>query len=445
MVMPEAHSELELSLIDAIGSRGPLNFAEFMDSALYDPDHGYYPTRRRRPGSTPVGTDGDYFTSPVTHPAFGALLAVQLRQMWQLLGSPDEFVVVEMGAGDGVLGSDIAEYAERQLPDFAPAMRYVAIDLVPPADSNTVRASSELPTGVTGCVISNELLDAIPVNRFVVQAGALKEIFVDYRDGGFVELTGDVSDPEFESRITPFLGTLPDGYRGEINLRLSGWAESVAATLDSGFVMTIDYGYDRADLYTPERSEGSLRSYYQHTLGQNPLRRIGKQDITAHVDFTAVDETLAAVGFHGVGSATQSEFLVNLGIDEFLSDIRERSARGELSRVESEEDLAGTGALINPEGLGGFRVAVHSRGVEIGGEQLQGLSGVGGAASAAGSSLGSRPGANPLKTPLLEQATAGHARLLRSSNPFGQSQSQIGIEGQTPGMPTWEELFSDEP
>ncbi len=109
-----------------------------MDAALYDDQHGYYPTRRRNPGSTPVGTDGDYFTSPSSHPAFGALIALQLDEMWRNMGSPGEFTVVEMGGGDGTLGSDISEYVQQELPEFAHAMSYASIDHVPPTGSDQV-------------------------------------------------------------------------------------------------------------------------------------------------------------------------------------------------------------------------------------------------------------------------------------------------------------------
>lgn len=450
MTTPTTPNELEQRLIDHIGRHGPITFEAFMEAALYDERLGYYPNRRRQTGSTPVGTDGDYFTSPVTHPAFGALLALQLREMWQRLGSPGVFVVVEMGAGDGVLRSDVTEYADLELPDFAQAMRYVATDLVPPAgsDQNTepearkVGENSELPVGVTGCVISNELLDAHPVNRFIIQAKSVKEIFVGYQDGMFVEIVGDVIDPEVEARVLPFARSLPESYRGEVNLRLGHWSDSVSATLDRGYVITVDYGYDRPDLYAPARTDGSLRCYYQHTLGQDPLRRIGKQDITAHVDFTAVDQALAVNGFGRVGNTTQSQFLTNLGIEDFLSDIAERSSRREFSRSESEEDMAGIGALIDSEGLGRFRVAVHSRGVaddlEIKAAQATGHTGLTGLDG--GPSLASGP-SGP-KAPLLETAAAGHARLLRASNPFSQPRPQAE---RMPTGPTWEELFSDEP
>ena len=430
MTEQTSHSDLEQKLIDHIAQYGPITFEAFMEAALYDEEHGYYPSRRRQAGSTPVGTDGDYFTSPSSHPAFGALLALQLEEMWRNLGSPDEFTVVEMGAGDGVLGADVFEYIERELPEFAKVVSYVATDLAPPAESQLVGKTALLPTGITGCVISNELLDAMPVNRFIVQKGDVREIYVDYQDGLFVETVGDVTDPEIAGRVDPFLESLPENYRGEVNLRLGYWADSVSATLERGYVMTIDYGYDRPELYKPARFGGSLRCYYQHTLSQNTLGRIGKQDITAHVDFTTVDHMLAVMGFERAGNPSQQEFLSNVGIDGFLADISERTSSGQLSRSEGEEELAGIGSLIDPEGLGRFRVAVHSRGVEIDGEAVQPLTGiVGGTSLVRGHSA-----------PTLNSASADHARLLRASNPFSQAnQPQVG------DMPTWEEMFSDEP
>ena len=425
-----SHSDLEQRLIDRIDEHGPITFEAFMDAALYDDRHGYYPSRRRQIGSTPVGTDGDYFTSPSSHPAFGALLALQLDEMWRTLGSPDEFTVVEMGAGDGVLGSDVYEYIERELPAIREVISYIATDLVPPAESTVIGQLSLLPLGVKGCVISNELLDAMPVNRFIVQAGEVREIYVDHQGGKFVEVINDVSDPEISARVEPFLGSLPEGYRGEANLRLRNWADSVSATLERGYVITIDYGYERPELYTPARLGGSLRCYYQHTLSQNALARIGRQDITAHVDFTTVDHMLLVNGFERIGKRSyvaQRQFLTNIGIGGFLSDIGARTMNGQLSRSESQEDLAGIGSLIDPGGLGRFKVAAHSRGVESDGGRSQAITGI----------VGGSPLTAEHSAPTLDGASVEHARLLRASNPFSQDQSGT--------MPTWDELFGDKP
>ena len=424
------NNDLEYRLIDHIAQYGPITFEAFMDAALYDEQNGYYPRRRRHPGSTPIGTDGDYFTSPSSHPAFGALLGLQLEEMWRNMGTPDEFTVVEMGAGDGVLRSDITEYVQRELPEFARVMSYVATDLAPPSGTETVSDNSALPVGITGCVISNELLDAHAVNLFVVQDGEVREIYVDYQDGQFVESLGEVSDPEITGRVEPFLDSLPEFYRGEVNLRLGYWADSVAATLERGYVVTIDYGYDRPELYKPTRVDGSLRCYYQHTLSQNLLSRIGKQDITAHVDFTTVDHMLMVMGIERIGKPSQQEFLSNVGIDVFLSEVNKRAMTGKISKTEAQENIAGIGSLIDPEGLGRFRVAVHSRADEGERERLRSLTGV----------VGGLPLASGHNAPRLNNSAADHARLLRASNPL-----TLPGQPQTSEMPTWEQLFSDEP
>ena len=424
MTIPKSHTALERSLIAHIAKYGPVTFESFMNFVLYDNDQGYYPTRRRTSGSKPVGTDGDYFTSPTTHPVFGALLALQLREMWLLLDSPSEFTVIEMGAGDGTLRSDILEYVQQELPDFAQAIRYVATDLVPPSNVNGVIDNSCLPVDVVGCIISNELLDAYPFNRFIVRDGVVKEIFVDYQGGGFVDSVGEVSEPEITARVDPFLDSLTEGYKGEVNLRLAYWSDSVSAALQRGYVITIDYGYDRPDLYESSRRSGSMRCYYQHTLSQDPFRRIGSQDITSHVDFTAVDHTLMVNRIKRVGTLSQRQFLFNLGLKDFSDDITLRSLTKELSREDSQENLAAIESLINAEGLGKFRVVVHSKSID----QAHRITGITGRKSLV-------EGRN---TPTLNNSEATHARLLRSGNPFGRTNVELGR-----GM-TWEQLFCDD-
>ena len=210
------HSPLEQKLIDHISQFGPITFDSFMETALYDPDSGYYPTRRRAPGATPVGVVGDYFTSPVTHPAFGALIALQLEEMWRKLESPDEFTVLEMGAGDGTLAADVIEYTKKELPEFAEAMNYIASDLAPEENSAIVHHSSELPRGITGCVLSNELIDAFPVSRFQIVRGQVLEIYVDWDGSKFIEVLRDPSEPELEARVAAFAHKLADGIEGKL-------------------------------------------------------------------------------------------------------------------------------------------------------------------------------------------------------------------------------------
>jgi SAM-dependent MidA family methyltransferase len=346
--MPE---QAENSIRDAISKHGRITFAEFMRLALYGPG-GYYTS------GSPISAAGDYFTSPSAHPAFGALIAVQLREMWQHLGTPDTFTVVEAAAGNGGLAADITEYAATLDKEFASALDYKALDIAPPTRQHyPVSPLDHRPTRITGCLLSNELLDAMPVHRFEIRDGSIQEIFVGLEDGRFVEIPGTPSVPEILTRVQPFLPVLPDGYRGEVNTGLAGWAALQAKMLDTGWLLAIDYGFDRHTLYKPERVAGSLRCYNQHTLGQDPLRDIGRQDITAHVDFTAVDESLKSNGFNQAGTVTQRDFLVNLGMTSLMHKLQEATMT--LSARRKQE--AGTQSLVDPAGMGGFLVAAYGR------------------------------------------------------------------------------------
>ncbi len=348
------NTQLEMVLKHWIRERGPITFAEFMEVALYDRDHGYYAAGNR------ISEGGDFFTSPSAHPAFGALLAVQLHEFWQHLGRPVPFVVVEPGAAEGLLAADITGYAPRLDPEFAHAMSYMAFDVAPASDSAyPVQPISELPSGVTGCVVSNELLDAMPVHRFVIQDGSVRELFVDVQGEDLVEVAGPPSTPLIEQRLGTLPASLPNGYRGEVNPGIDQWAHMVRRVLAHGYVLTVDYGYDRPMLYAPSRWEGTLRCYYRHTLGQAPLRNVGEQDITTHVDFTALDEAMAGSGFESAGHAMQSEFLANLGAREMIRNLR----RARLPQAEADTNRMAMLELLKPEGMGNFRVVIHRRGV----------------------------------------------------------------------------------
>ena len=346
--MPE---QAENSIRELIAERGRITFAEFMRLALYGPG-GYYTS------GSPISASGDYFTSPAAHPAFGALIAVQMREMWQLLDSPTTFTVVEEAAGNGGLAADITEYAARLDEDFASALEYKALDIAPPERQHyPVTRLGERPTGITGCLLSNELLDAMPVHRFEIRDGSVQEIFVGLQDGQFVEIVDAPSVPEITKRVQPFLPILPDGYRGEVNTGLAKWASLQAETLNAGWLLAIDYGFDSETLYKPNRMAGSLRCYNQHTLGQDPFRDIGRQDITAHVDFTAVSESLLANQFQFSGTVSQGDFLANLGIKSFLRELQELVAPRSLQRT----NQSGMQSLFDPAGMGAFLVAVYSR------------------------------------------------------------------------------------
>ncbi len=342
-----------------IRAKGPITFARFMEIALYG-EHGYY--------TSSVNAGADYATSPQMHPAFGALIAGYLFKAWQAVSEPEAFEVVELGAGDGGLARDILDAVKSgqsvsdQVNRFGDAFRYHAFDIRPRGD---VRNADEVRRmeAVIGCVISNELLDAFPAHVFTVRDGGVLECYVGINDDGdlaFVE--GEVSNDEIVDRVGEYASVLPEGYRGEVNLGVGEWAKTVVGLLKSGYVLTIDYGYERDTLYHPARYEGSLRCYRDHVLGQNPFRYVGLQDITAHVDFTAVDEALKRVGIEPMSDLkSQRDFLFDLGIDQYLRRIRKALVSSRYG--ENEDDWAAAlralNALVDTRGLGGFRVAQH--------------------------------------------------------------------------------------
>ena len=343
-----------------IRDRGLISFAEFMDVALYGFSAGYYPQLAL---DEPTA---DYYTSPSAHPGFGALLAVQIREMWRALGQPGRFHVVEMGAGNGLLARDLIEYAPHLGRRFANALFYVGLDRVSRPSGQSV-ADHRITTdgvplrGITGCFLSNELLDSYPVHLFEVRDQAVREIYVTIRDGELDMSLGAPSNPVIEERLRPYLDALPDGYRGEVNLGIAGWAEQVAQALDAGFVATFDYGYDAAELYSPKRSRGTLQTYHMHGEGGGPFARIGRQDITAHVDFSAVVSDGEAVGLNAIGQTTQAELLRGLGFDSLLHGLR--TAR--LPQALRDANLMGLRELVKPDGLGRFRVLVQEKGTGV--------------------------------------------------------------------------------
>ncbi|MCI0441128.1 MAG: SAM-dependent methyltransferase [Chloroflexi bacterium] len=355
----ETESPVAEVIRERIRHRGKISFAEFMELALYHPDGGYY-------ASQPVfGAAGDYYTSPAAHPAFGALLAVQLARMWEILERPATFYAVEMGAGNGILARDILDFAPRLSDGFSRALRYLSLDRFAPGGPTVSAASVQriisdrLPfRNVVGCILSNELLDSFPVHRFQVYRGELKEIYVTLSDsGGFVEALGAPSTPLISQRLARLGFVLPEGFRGEVNLGIASWTRQVSDALKRGFVLTIDYGYEASALYSPRRSQGTLQTYYRHTDGASPYQRVGRQDMTAHVDFSLVISEGEASGLNTLGLLTQSDFLKSLGFDTLLDRVRKSS----LEAQQKAANLAGMRELVKPDGLGGFKALIQER------------------------------------------------------------------------------------
>jgi SAM-dependent MidA family methyltransferase len=359
------------ALKEAIAARiereGGITFRDFMEMALYEPSLGYYESGRET-----VGRGGDYLTSPEVSQVFGAIVGRQLLEMWEANGKPGRFQVVEAGAGTGQLCHDLMHWASRSAPALAGSIDYVLVErskgmivrqkrlLADDRLSDSVRWSDGLPAGVEGCILSNELLDAMPVHRVALDQGRLREVFVAWDGTAFVEELRQLSTPRIEEYFNR-LGLLSaEGCRAEVNVLAPDWVRDAAKALDRGFLMTFDYGYEAEELYAPWRTDGTLLCFYRHNPSNDPYARIGRQDMTSHVDFTAVRRAGEECGLSTLGLVPQSDFLVSLGILEALAPPDE----GEPSIEEYAARRRAVTELIDPAGLGRVRVLVQAKGVE---------------------------------------------------------------------------------
>lgn len=343
-----------------IRRHGKITFAEFMNLALYHPTGGYYAK------APEIGAQGDFFTSPGAHPVFGALLAVLLARMRESLGKPSPFWVVELGAGDGLLAHDILDYLKRL--GFAERdFRYVSVDVAMRGDRRSLSdgvVSPRVPfRGLTGCVLSNELLDAFPVHRFHVKGGRPYEVYVRLDDQGrLTEALDTPSSPDLSEVLDSLPPNMPDGFRGEVNLAICPWLNEVSQALARGFVLTIDYGYEAQKHDASLRPSGTLQTYFHHVFAGSPYQRVGRQDITAHVDFAAVMSEGERYGLRPLALLSQADFLRRLGLDALIARMRSEA----LPAQEREANLAGMRALAKPGGLGDFKVLIQEKATGVG-------------------------------------------------------------------------------
>jgi SAM-dependent MidA family methyltransferase len=400
------------SLIRAeIARSGPIPFARFMELALYHPQLGYYAGGGA--GREPLGWSGDYFTSGDVHSLWGWALARQLHQLWELLDRPPRFDVLEPGAGRGLLAIEVWRYALERAPEWAAALRYTLADRAPAA--SPLRAARErrlavaltelgaptertrwiaTPTeafaarSLTGCIVSNELADALPVHVVVAQGGELREVYVglDATVQRLIEVLDAPSSPAVATYLdrfgVPWRG-YPDGWRAEVCLVAEEWMRDLAMLLARGCVLTLDYGDSARRLYTRDRRRGTLMVYAHHQLGERPLAHPGQQDLTAHVNFTTLQAAGRAARLRTAGLTTQAAFLTALGIREEADALAARcfgaaetarhTSRGALDYLRRGSLHAAVRTLLDPYGLGGFKVLAQHRGLPSAGRRLLGL------------------------------------------------------------------------
>lgn len=309
--------QLSEILKEKIKKEGPVSFRDFMEMALYYPALGYYNS-----ASNKIGKEGDYYTSPALSSLFGELVGKQIEEMWFLLDQKP-FTIVEYGAGTGLLCYDILNYLKNNQALYS-KLKYCVIEKSEAMQKRqkkllTEKVSwhnsiKELPP-VTGCILSNEVLDNFPVHK-VKMKNELMEVFVNYNNG-FKELLKPANE-KLKNYLKEQKIELPENYSTEINLEVIDWIKDVASKLDSGFVLTIDYGFPSEEFYNPKRNSGTLICYKDHQINDSLYSNIGKQDITAHVNFSALSCWGRKYDLQCSGYTTQADFLRSLGLMNYL-------------------------------------------------------------------------------------------------------------------------------
>ncbi len=379
MNQPQANPKLIQIIQDKIAEspQKKITFAEYMDLVLYHPQEGYYTS-----GMVEIGKGGDFFTASSLGNDFGELLAEQFVEMWERLGHPDQFDLVEMGAGKGELANDILTYLSQQYPQFYQHLQYCIIEASPAlkeAQQNklhtekdkgvvTWKTWEEIPElSLVGCCFSNELVDAFPVHRVQLVAGELKEIYVTdtaKEDGfPFTEITTEISTSklkEYFQTVGVFLPSsdYPDGFQTEVNLAIETWLNTIAQRLKQGYLLTIDYGYTADKYYHPQRYSGTLQCYTQHQRHHNPYYLIGQQDITSHVDFTALETYGKQFNLERYHFTQQALFLMALGLGDRLAQLSQKTL--DIRQLLARRDALHQ--LLDPMGLGGFKVLLQGKG-----------------------------------------------------------------------------------
>ena len=332
-----AHSRRLIAKIrDAIeANHGWLPFERFMEMALYEPGLGYYSAGARK-----LGADGDFVTAPEISPLFSRCVARQCAQVLEAVGGE----VLEIGAGSGAMAADTlieleslgrlpARYSILEVSaDLRDRQRRTLVEKAPHL-LDRVAWLDALPNEFSGVIVGNEVLDALPVQRFVIRGGQVNALGVTWQLNAldWSEVRADTQLEAAVRNLEASIGrALPDGYCSEINVRLAAWIAGISASLARGVVLFVDYGLPRAQYYSADRTRGTLLCHYRHRFHDDALAHVGLQDIGAWVDFTAVAEAAVANQCSVIGYTTQAHFLIGCGIDTLLADLADRPLEARL-------------------------------------------------------------------------------------------------------------------
>ena len=376
-----------------IRERGPIPFSRYMELCLYDPDLGYYSRNAEQ-----FGKAGDFYTSSDVHAVFGRLLTRQFDEMWRALGSPAQIEILELGPGRGLFAQDVLDWSEKKFPDFFRALHYRLVETsfvlrkrlqatlerhFSAGKASLCSASSTLGEGTTSVVpkkaaqaralapevpvivFANEFFDALPVEVLSPQG----ELRISEKGGRLVE-AWNVASPEALEFLDRYSVHPEDGQRIEASLIARCYMSLIAATVKRGFMIAIDYGYTRQEQLAG-RYRGTIATYRQHSESANPYEAPGEQDITAHVNFTALTAAAEQGGMQVQPLLTQSQFLLGIGEHNQFADAFEE-CRLPQERAKIALQLK---HLITPTGMGeSFHVLIASKGIDT--ERVSRLSGL---------------------------------------------------------------------
>lgn len=356
-------------IIERIRKDGPITFHDYMDMCLYYPELGYYSSMGSK-----IGKEGDFYTSSSLTSSFGAIIARQMEEMWRYLGKTT-FTIIEYGAGLGSLCQDIMEELSKNR-ELYEGLRYCIIEksafMVEHEqkylkDNLKVRwfnQIEDIPDEID-CIFSNELFDNFPVHQ-VVMEDQLMEIFVDYKEG-FIEVL-QPANQDLKDYFKALDVNLSEGYRTEVNLEAVKWTREIAACLKKGFVMTIDYGDLSEQLYKSYRNDGTIICYNKHKISQDPYCNIGQQDITAHINFSALEIWGKINGLFTCGITSQAYFLIALGFREHFREEHRKMDKSIIQLAQEESFIFYT--LLFDMGYK-YNVLIQSKGLPE--TQLTGL------------------------------------------------------------------------
>lgn len=358
-----ADSELLKIIRDEIAAHGPISFARFMELALHHPRHGYYAD-----GPSRLGREGDFFTASDVGTAFGRALASQWVEMDEVLGHPDPFQVVEFGAGRGLLARDVIDSMPGLSPNLAGRLQYTIVEHSTAMrqeagrhapETRIVRDGTQIAAG-DGCALAVELFDALPVHRVRRRAGVLVEVAVDLdSSGALIEI--ETAPADDLARLAENNGAAPEeGDESEVCPAALAQLDAMAAAVRNGFLIIVDYGYPARELYGPGHRRGTLLAYYRHGTNEDYLERVGRQDLTAHVNFTVLEDRARELGLDVLGLTTQDRFLIANDALAAFDETDETRWRDPANVRERLRVLQ----LIHPEGMGRiFKVLVLSKGI----------------------------------------------------------------------------------